>query len=102
MAAKNLSDVERQYFARKAGNATPQEPLNDIKRRYFMNYLTAVDGSTFSDLETQWKIKFITDNGGTIVSIYDADLWKQMVIAISKVPVKQVNANKMTFYLNAP
>lgn len=101
--AVRLSDIERKYFARKAGGGTtPQEPLGQLKRRYYADFLNASYGATMSELESNWKIKFITDAGGTVVSTYEPDLWIQMVLAISKVPTKRMTENKMTFFLSAP
>lgn len=102
MAATKLSEAERKYFVRKAGGATQQETTAQIKRRYWSAFLTASANATFADLESRWMMKVITTAGGTIGSNYNADLWKQMVSAISKTPQKQTSANMLTFYLNAP
>lgn len=102
MAAKRLSEIERAYFTRQTGDSNPQEPLGQLKRRYYADFLDADAGATFNELETDWKVKFITDNGGTVISTYDPDLWVQMVLAISEVPTKRMQENKMIFYLNAP
>ena len=105
MSSKNLSDLERQYFARKVdGGTTPQEPLNQIKRRYFCDYLNLTNGYrySFADLEDLWLKKFIDDNGGTLSGSYPSALWKQAVSAIGGTPTRQMNGNKIIFFSTAP
>lgn len=98
--SKNLSDIERQYFVSKAGGASPQEPLGQLKRRYFSDFVNGNGNESFSELESAWQNKVITDNGGTPNSAYSADLWKQMLIAIGIAPKNTVSENKRLFYIN--
>lgn len=102
MAATRLTQVERAYFVRKVGAALPTEPLNNIKRRYMMGVVgSSVNGRTpYHQLEKLWLLAVIGGAATNFNSI--EELWRQAVISISKVPVKYLNDNKITFYLNAP
>jgi hypothetical protein len=102
MASKSLSQIEREYFSRKIGGSTSQEPLNQLKRRYWISYLSPTTPKTFAELESEWQDKFIDDNGGTQEEKYSFGAWAEMVILIGLIPTKSYNDNKRLFYLNAP
>ena len=106
MAASFLRQLERDYFVRKAGGAPNSEKLNSIKRRYYYTFLTGYPMSSrtsLNELEQLWLQKLVTDAGGTITDGVNYEvLWKQAVMAISKVPSKYLADNKITFFRNAP
>jgi len=98
---KYLSTAERQYFSRKLGGVNDLKNTTQIKREYFVKFLGAHSTNhPFNELEGEWMSKVIGDAGGTPTG-KTSDLWKQMVISISKTPVNNIDQNKLTFYLNA-
>lgn len=106
MAATRVSEVERAYFVRKAGGATPTEPLNNIRRRYFYTFLTGqlmTARTSLNELEAMWLTKVITDAGATVTDTVNYEiLWKQAVMTLNKTPSKYLADNKILFYVNAP
>jgi hypothetical protein len=100
---KKLSELEREYFVRKAGGAAPTKPLNQIKREYFIAQTGAAPAEvTLHELELRWLRKVIADGGGTVVSgSSESHLWKLAVTTLSLVPSREINDNKTMFYLNA-
>lgn len=103
---KNLQQLEREYFVRKVGVAIPTEPLNNIKRRYFVSFLTGVTNVgphvPFYDLEFYWLTKVITDGGGVLTGDEDySALWKIIVAQLGKTPSKYRADNEKIFYLHA-
>jgi hypothetical protein len=98
-----LSEAERKYFVRKLGETvSPSMPLNDIKKRYWVKIVPNLPAKpTYNDMEWMWMMKIISDAGG-VIDEYWADEWKEMVKAIGLIPSNNKNANKLTFYLNAP
>ena len=101
MAIKTLSQIEREYFARKLGGAPSSETLNQIKRRYWIDFLSADTQKTLAMLESEWQDKVIVDLGGTSEDKFGTDSWATMVALLGLIPTKQVNGNKRIFYLNA-
>lgn len=100
--AADLTQAERAYFVRKVGGAVPSERLNNIKRRYMSGVIGAgVSTRTpLNQLEKLWLVKVI---GGAALNFNsDGELWRQAVMAIGQVPVREMNGNKLKFYLNAP
>jgi hypothetical protein len=103
--AIRLSEIERAYFVRKLGGTQPPtKSLTQIKREYFVSFTgTAIPQVSLNELTIRWMIKVLGNAGITPSnSNSEADLWKQMVLSISKTPVRQTDQNKITFYLNAP
>lgn len=99
-----LSIVERAYFVRKLGGTQlPTKPLNQIKREYFAKFVGAGTATTpFGELELRWMLKVLADAGIIPASTdNEADIWKQMVLSISKTPTRSITQNKITFYVNA-
>ena len=105
MAVSRLSEAERAYFVRKLGGTQPPtKRLNQIKREYFISFTgAAVPQISLNELTIRWILKVL--GNATITptnSNSEADLWKQMVLSISKVPQPKIDENKILFYLNAP
>lgn len=103
--AVRLPEVERAYFVRKLGvNADNTKPLNQIKREYFAKFVASGNATTpFNELELRWILKVLNDATITPANPNSmADLWKQMVLAVSQTPVRNIDQNRITFYLNAP
>lgn len=105
MAATRLSEIERAYFVRKLGGTQlPTKRLNQIKREYFVSFTgAAAPQISLNELTIRWMIKVL--GNATITpsnTNSEADLWKQMVLAISKTPQPKIDENKAIFYLNAP
>lgn len=104
MAAR-LTSAERAYFVRKLGGSqSPQKPLNQIKREYFIAQTGAAPVSTsISELEYRWQLKVLSDAGVTPSQMADTDdLWVAMVATLSITPSKYTNDNQLKWYLNAP
>lgn len=105
---KATSQGEREFYYRKLGAATPQKPLNQLARDYYLSYLgsNVADNKTPLDqLETVWAKQFIRNNGGTPPSGNNhSQLWRQLVVVIGKgsQASKYLNDNRLTFFLNAP
>ena len=101
-----LDQIERDWLSRHVTGATPQMPLNQIRRLYYTTYLGALAISvtpnfSLADLELQWMIKYLQTAVVTPTSDYKSDLWKQMVLTTGKTPVKTINANRLIFFSNA-
>uniref|UniRef100_A0A6M3LF14 Uncharacterized protein n=1 Tax=viral metagenome TaxID=1070528 RepID=A0A6M3LF14_9ZZZZ len=99
-----LPELERAYFIRKLGGTQgPTKPLNQIKREYWSSFVGEGAANTpFNELELRWILRVLGDAGITPAnSNSEADLWKQMVLSITEVPVNYINQNKITFYINA-
>ena len=99
MARKSLAELERRYFVKKAGGAETNEPLNNIKRRYWLGLIGGDRNTGFGNLEDDWLRKIINDNGGTPASDYTADLYVEAVAALSGSPTKYINENKKQVYI---
>lgn len=100
----DLTTVERKWFAERVSGSTPQTPLNDLKRQYFVSEIggAAADVRYINDLEKQWLRKRVADNGGTVQNTrHTADLWRQAVASEGLTVSNYENENKLTFYLNA-
>lgn len=97
-----VKELERAYFVRKSGGATPTTPFNQIKRDYIAGFLGGLDRATkMPEVETLWLRKVAADDGQTPAK-YIGDLWKQAVISVGATPLADLNENKIRFYLNAP
>lgn len=103
--AVRLPEVERAYYVRKLGGTqAPNKPLNQIKRDYWVSFTgAAAPQISFNELELRWILKVL---GAAAITPSNpnsmADLWKQMVLSISKTPVRNIDQNRITFYVNAP
>lgn len=97
-----VKELERAYFTRKGGGASPQMPFNQIKRDYIAGFVGGLDRVTkMPEVEILWLRKVVADDGQTPAQDI-GDLWKQAVISVGVAPVKEQNENKIRFYLNAP
>jgi hypothetical protein len=103
MSATFLNQLERNWLSRHVTGATPQMPIGQLRRLYYITYLggTIPSHMGLADLESQWMNKYIRTAGNTPSSNQNSDLWKNMVSAISKTPSKFLNDNKILFYSNA-
>lgn len=100
--AVRVNELERAYFTRKSGGASPLVPFNQVKRDYIAGFLGNLGKSTkMPEAERLWLTKLVAAAGQTPAQDI-GDLWKQAVIAVGVAPVKQQNENKIRFYLNAP
>ena len=99
MARKSLAELERQYFVKKVGGADHDEPLTNIKRRYWLGLLGGDRNTGLNDLEKDWLRKLINDNGGTPVSNETADLYVVAVNALGGAATKFINDNKKQIYI---
>ena len=99
MARTSLTELERRYFVEKAGGAVPSEPLNNIKRRYWLDSIGGDRNTGFNDLEKDWLRNIINDNGGTPSSNRTSDLFVQAVAALGGDPTKYINQNKKQVYI---
>lgn len=102
--AVRLSEVERAYFVRKSGTATPTKPLNQIKREYWGSQVTTINANVpFNEAELRWILKVLATAGITPQNPNSTNqLWKEMVLSISKSPQPKIEENKIIFYVNAP
>jgi len=102
---KTLQQLEREYFVKKVGGANNSEPLNNIKRRYFVSFLTGYPvgpGVHLDELESSWLVKTITDKGGTVNDDDDyAALWKIAVAQFGQTPSGYLADNQRMFYVNS-
>lgn len=102
MATPFLNSLERAFLARHVSGVTPQMPIDQLRRRYYVEY---VGGDNIKrgldDVEQEWMLKYISDNGGTVSGTYYSELWKQMVSVIGKTPTPRISENKVIFYTNA-
>lgn len=97
-----VQELERAYFVRKSGGATPSVPFNQIKRDYIAGFIGGVGRSVkMPEMEILW-LKKVADDDGQTPSDYLGELWKQAVISVGVVPVTSQAENKIRFYLNAP
>ena len=99
MARASLAELERRYFVEKAGGATHDESLNNIKRRYWLGLLGGDRNTGFNGLEKDWLRKIINDNGGTPSGDYLSSLYVEAVAALSGNPTKYINENKKQIYI---
>jgi len=99
MARKSLSELERKYFVEKVGGAETNEPLNGLKRRYWLSSFSGDRNTGMNDLEKDWLRKIINDNGGTPTSDYLSTLYVEAVAALSGDPTKYINENKKQVYI---
>ena len=100
---KTLQQLEREYFVRKVGGANNTEPLNNIKRRYFVSFLTGYSVGPnvhLDELESNWLVKTITDKGGTVNDDDDyTALWKIAVAQFGQTPSAYLADNQRIFYV---
>lgn len=105
-----LSQLERNWIAEKTAanvnltDPTPQTPLGEMKRVYYVSVLGGDPGKSVNlkELERRWLAKYIVNNGGTPTVKADlATLWKEAVSTAGATPGKYLNENKKLFYLNA-
>jgi hypothetical protein len=99
-----LTQVERNYFVRKAGGATPTERLTSVKRRYIAGFLGGGTNAqtSLAQMEKLWLMKVLADATITVTDKNSIEeLWRLSVVSISKSPSKFLNDNKITFYVNA-
>jgi len=94
-------ELERTYFVRKFGSATPTMPLNEIKRAYFLSVLGGGHTQERVDtLEKYWLQSIVTAAGATPQE-NTSELWKQAVSSLSLTPTPRVQENKQLFFLHA-
>ena len=97
-----LSEVERLYYVHKIGGASPTTPLNQIKRQYWISIVGGTAQTPFNQLEGEWMTHVISNSGLIPINPNsDAELWRQMVITIGLSPTKNINQNKILFYISA-
>jgi hypothetical protein len=95
-----LNQLERDWYARHLTGVTPQTPIGQIKRRYWISQVGASGSNRgFDDLETAWLNKVVSDGGGDPDTT--SDLWMEAVISLGKTPSKYLNQNKIIFFQNA-
>jgi len=93
-----FNQLERDWYTRHLAGVTPQTPIGQIKRRYWISQVGASESSRgFDDLESAWLTKVVSDGGGDPT----CDLWKEAVITLGKTPSKYVMQNKIIFFQNA-
>lgn len=95
-------EAERLYFSFKSGGDNTGKPLNQIKREYFAKFLGTGNATTpFNELELQWMLKVLANASLTpTTGNWMADLWKQMVSSIGKIPTQYIEQNKLIFFSN--
>lgn len=87
-----FNQLERDWYARHVAGSTPQTPIGEIKRKYWISQVGASGSNRgFDELETAWLNKVIGGEGG----------YKEAVIAIGQVPSKYLMQNKIIFFQNA-
>lgn len=98
---KALTQIQREFLTARV-TGTAQTSIPEMLPVYYAKYLsiTTLPNIGLIDLENQWLRKIITDHAGTPQSKYNADLWKQAVSALGKVPSKYLPENKRIIYLN--
>lgn len=100
--AVRLLEVERAYFTRVGGGATPTTPFNQIKRDYIAEFIGDLGkNEKMPQAEIKWLRKIADDDGQTPEK-YIGDLWKQAVSSVGETPSDNLNDNKIKFYINAP
>lgn len=99
MSEKSLTELERRYFTKKNGGALPKEPLNNMKKRYWLGVFGGDRSTGFQNLEKQWLKKIIDDNGGTPSSNYLSTLYLEAVAALGGEVTKYFNSNKRQIYI---
>lgn len=102
--AKNIDQIEREWFAQRYPGATALTPLPQMQR-YF--YTKELGGSTpqtpLMQLERDWLRKFISNYGVTPPSTrYTSELWTYAVIAIGQSPTPYIRDNKRKVYSVLP
>lgn len=98
-----LKQLERDWLAAKVSGTTPQKPLGQLRREYYVSVLGVTSPVvTLKSLEKEWLKQYITDNAGTpTAGARLPTLWKEAVIIAGGTPSKFLNNNKIQFYLNA-
>ncbi len=98
----SLSELERSWFSQRVSGVSSTTPLNEIKRKYYMEQIgtASLDIRFLDDLEMQWLRKAITDGGGTPVGQHMSGLWKQLVAVNSLRVSNSLDENKQTYYRN--
>jgi hypothetical protein len=100
--SNKLSEVERTYYVHQVGGASPTTPLNQIKRQHWISVIGGNAQTPFNQLETDWMLHVISNSGFIPLDPHsNAALWKQMVISIGLTPTKNIDENKMIFYIGA-
>lgn len=98
--SNRLTELERAYFVSKVSGANPTEPLNSIKKRYWLdNYGTGSVSRGMNDMEKDWLRDIIVTNGGTPNSNYLSALYTQAVEALGGVSSKFIKENQRQIYL---
>ena len=95
-----LSELERSWFQTHLTSVSPQTPLGELKKLYYLSQVgSGYSGTnTLAELETAWLKKVIVDNGATPSGDYDSELWKEVVASQGKTPTRYVNQNKILFF----
>ena len=80
--------------------ATPNMPLNQIKRMYWTSQTGGADPSVgMGELEKRWLAKLISDNGGTVSNFKSIEtLWKEAVAVLGLSPAPRMTENKKNFF----
>ena len=93
-----VSATEREFFQIKA-NGGAGEPLNSLKRRYFASLFTTKPDEHIRNLTRRYLTYVIFQNGGTVSSLFESDLLKSALVALSVSPTRSLKQNWKLFYL---
>lgn len=94
------SEIERAFYVREVGGADPQEPLANIKRRYYSTLLTVNSSDKMGTLEQNFLKYIITSNLGTPSGTYVTDLLKQALSILGIEVSRNVEQNWRNLYQN--
>ena len=90
--------LERSWFQVRVPGATPQTPLNQLKKEWYQK-MTGRTSPFRGDLEREWLKEIIRDAGSNPSgTIYLADLWKEACAAVGLTPTVRMTENKKMFY----
>lgn len=96
----NLSDIERQYYARKVTGATPQTPFGQLKKEFLASQVG--EGRYWPNQMRNWLRKLVNDNGGTPRGNNTSDLLKQALAALGIAQSTSINENMRNLFINLP
>ena len=93
----SLKEAERNFFINRGIETTPNEPLNNIKRRYFLSI--GIKGN-INEQKIKWLRKIIADLGGQPKGFYVSGLLKQTLNLLG-LPIEPFQGgNWRSLYLN--